>query len=84
VVKLVAKTNEKAPISATRKTKVGLDSVMQPRASDEHPRNIFGTSAHFAAHPSFELHDNNNDSPNNSPDHRYTRDRSGDIHLNRG
>jgi hypothetical protein len=37
VVKLVAKTNEKAPISATRKTKVGLDSVMQPRAGVEHP-----------------------------------------------
>jgi hypothetical protein len=33
-------TNEKAPFSATRKTKVGIDSVSQPRASNEHPKRV--------------------------------------------
>jgi len=44
LVKLVAKTNEKALISATRKTKVGIDSVSQPRASDERPNRHHHTS----------------------------------------
>jgi hypothetical protein len=35
--KLVAKTHGKAPISATRKIKVGIDSVSQPHGSDERP-----------------------------------------------
>jgi hypothetical protein len=37
---LVAESNGKAPFSATRKTKVGIDSVSQPRASDEHPKQV--------------------------------------------
>jgi hypothetical protein len=37
LAKLVAESNEKGLISAARKTKVGIDSVSQPRASDEHP-----------------------------------------------